>query len=47
MTTIDIEVPRHIWKGRDVDYHKWIWETYGRYIKPGQEINLRIRLSWR
>ena len=47
MTTIDITVPRHIWKGPDHRYHKWLWETYGRYLKAGDEFTLRIRLSWR
>ena len=47
MTTIDIVVPRHIWKAGGKTYDKWVWETYGRYLKAGEPVNLKVRMGWR
>ena len=47
MTTIDIVVPRRIWKGDPAVYQRWIWETYGRYLRESKSFNLKIRLGWR
>jgi len=47
MTTIDIVVPRHIWKAGGRTYDKWVWETYGRYLKAGEPVNLKVRMGWR
>lgn len=47
MNTIDIVVPRHIWKGDRAIYQRWIWETYGRYLNKDAPVNLKVRMGWR
>ena len=47
---IRITVPKYIWID-ERRYARWIWETYGRYLKPNgsgasAELDLQINLRW-
>ena len=47
---IRLTVPKYIWID-ERRYARWIWETYGRYIKPGKEnpsaeLDIQINLRW-